>query len=356
VSGRRAAAACAITREEEGGWTAIRLGDGVWTATVLPRRGAEIASLRHLPSGAELLFRAPWGLAPPGSPPRAGSDGDPFLGGYAGGWQELFPNTGDPCSVDGADHPFHGDVATVAWDVVSERCDGESLELVVAVTSSTIPDLRLTRAMRMEAGAGRLVLSERVVNGGSVPRRFAWGHHCVLGPPLVGAGARLDVAATRLATPAGLGEETARLTPGQRGDWPFARLRAGGEVDLRDVPGPEVGSHDDVYLDGLEAGIATVGNDPLGLRFRLRWDPAVFASVTCWQPYGGAVAPPLSGTYALGVEPWTSGGSLADAVGTGRAIVVEAGGAVETALVAEVESYDAADERPPSRPRGAPPS
>lgn len=351
MSGPPGGAGCAITRGEESGWPAIRLVDGVWTATVLPDRGAEIASLRHHRSGVELLFRAPWGLGPPGSPPRAGSHGDPFLGGYAGGWQELFPNTGDACSVDGADHPFHGDVATRRWDVAGETCDGDRLELVVRVTSSTIPELRLTRAMRMEAGAGRLVLAERVENRGSTPKRFVWGHHCVLGPPLVAAGARLDVAANRVSTPPTLYEETARLAPGQRGAWPFARLRTGEEVDLRDVPGPEAGSHDDVYLDGLEAGRAAVSNDALGIRFRLDWDPALFRAVIAWQPFGGAEAPPLTRAYALGVEPWTSTGNLADALATGRAIVLEPGGAVETALVAAVESYDAADGPHPSRAR-----
>ena len=46
-----------------------------------------------------MLFKTPWGLQPPGSPPREGSDGHAFLENYEGGWQELFPNCNDPCSV-----------------------------------------------------------------------------------------------------------------------------------------------------------------------------------------------------------------------------------------------------------------
>ncbi len=349
MSGRRPGAGCTITRGEEGGWGAIRLSDGVWTATVLPDRGAEIASLHHTGRDIELLFRSEWGLGPPGAPPRAGSDGDPFLAGYAGGWQELFPNTGDPCTVEGVDHLFHGDVAARPWEILGESCDGSRLELVLGVTSTTLPALRLTRGIRMEAGAGRLSLRERVENRGSRVTRFVWGHHCVLGPPLVAAGARLDVTATRLETPPTLYETTARLVPGQVGEWPHARLRAGGRVDLRRIPGPEEGSHDDVYLSGLDAGRASVVNDVLGLTFRLGWDPLVFGAVTCWQPYGGAEAEPLRGTYALGVEPWTAAGNLADAIAAGRAIELLAGESVDTAIVASIERRDSA----PAEPRPA---
>lgn len=49
---------------------------------------------------SDVLFAAPWGLAPPGAPPREGSDGHGFLANYQGGWQELAPNTNDPCTVD----------------------------------------------------------------------------------------------------------------------------------------------------------------------------------------------------------------------------------------------------------------
>ena len=65
----------------------------------------------------DVLFKAPWGLQPPGSPPREGADGHAFLENYEGGWQELFPNCNDPCEYRGVELPFHGEVATVPWDV-----------------------------------------------------------------------------------------------------------------------------------------------------------------------------------------------------------------------------------------------
>ena len=96
-------------------WEAVTLEDDDLSVTVLPAKGAEVTSLVHRQSGVDVLFSAPWGLQPPGSPPREGSDGEPFLENYAGGWQELFPNAGDPCEHRGRSLPFHGEVATVPW-------------------------------------------------------------------------------------------------------------------------------------------------------------------------------------------------------------------------------------------------
>ena len=87
--------------------------------------------------------------------------------------------------------------------------------------------------------------------------------------------------------------ETARLEPGQREPWPHARLRSGGTVDLTEVPGPEAESHDDLFVTELEAGWLSVRKPHPALTFRLEWDPAVFAWVVLWQPYGGARANPL---------------------------------------------------------------
>ena len=103
------------------------------------------------------------------------------------------------------------------------------------------------------------------------------------------------------------------------------------------MPGPEEGSHDDVYLTDLDGGWASVENPRLGLTFRLDWDPAVFHWVISWQPYGGARAMPLAGSYALGVEPWVTRLNLEQAVETGEAIELEPGAEFATTLRAEIQ-------------------
>ena len=315
------------TRLHEGsiqGWRSVVLAGERLEVVVLPERGAEIHVLRDQRTGVDVLFHAPWGLSPPGAPPRGGADGHGFLERYAGGWQELFPSAGDPTTYDGAEIPFHGEVALLPWDV---EPDGEDLRCRVRCERTPFD---LERRMRLEEDA--LVLTETVVNRGEAAAAFTWGHHCVVGPPFLEAGCRLDAPVRTVTTIAELWEDTARLTPGQRTPWPYGRLRTGGRVDLRDVPGPEAGAHDDVYLEGVAEGYVAVANPRLDLAFRLEFDPAVFRWLISWQAYGGAEALPLAGSYALGIEPWTTRLPLGDAAAAGEAQVLAPGEAFSTEL------------------------
>jgi hypothetical protein len=320
-----------VTADETtvGGWRAILLGSDLLQATILPERGAEIRSLLHRPSGTELLFHAPWGLQPPGSRPREGAGGHLFLERYAGGWQELFPSVNDATSYGDAQIPFHGEVAGLPW-----TCEPDGGGLRCSVRCERTP-FRLERRMRVDGG--RLILDETVTNDGGEAAQFVWGHHVVLGPPFLERGCVLDAPARRIVTISELWEETARLEPGQESQWPNARLRGGGSADLRFVPGPEQGSHDDVYLTGLDGGWASVTNPRLGLRFRLDFDHSVFRWLISWQPYGGAEALPLAGSYALGLEPWTSMHPLGEAAARGEAIPLEPGRSFATTLSAGIE-------------------
>ena len=326
-----------ITEAVVCGWRALRLTTDVLSVTVLPDKGADIYELTDLATGVDPLFKAPWGLQPPGAPPREGSEGAAFLENYEGTWQELFPNTNDACRYQGVEMPFHGEVATLPWSVSVEADNQREIAVRFSVECRLLP-LRLERLMRLRCGERELVLDERAANLSGETIEFAWGHHCVLGAPLVADGARLSAPAGTIITPPEPWEDTARLVPGQRSEWPMARLRPGGEADLSRLPGPEAGSHDDVYLTDLTGGYVQVDNHALGLGFRLDWDPAVFRWIIAWQPFGGALAMPLRGAYGLGVEPWTGGGNLEQAVAEGSALSLAGHGQLETRLVASFVS------------------
>ena len=302
------------------GWRALAVGDDVLRAIVLPERGAELHSLVHVPTETELLFQAPWGLHPPSAERTS------FLDRYAGGWQELFPSANDETTYGGETIPFHGEVALLPWE-----CEERDEALVCRVRCERTPFL-LERTLRFD---GRLVVEERVTNEGDDVAHFTWGHHLVLGPPFLEAGSRLEVPARTIVTIPELWEDTARLEPGQRSPWPHARLREGGTVDLRIVPGPEAASHDDVYLTDLDDGLVTVESSRL--RVRLGFDHELFRWLISWQPYGGALEEPLAGSYALGIEPWVSRLPLGQAVEAGEAIELPPGASLETTLWLAVE-------------------
>jgi galactose mutarotase-like enzyme len=296
---------------------------------VLPDKGADVVELVHLPSGVDVLFKAPWGLRPPGAPPREEADGLEFIGNYEGGWQELLPNANDACSYDGVELPFHGEVALLPWQ--SDVRDAATVML--SVRCRLLP-LTVERVMHVDGG--ELTVEGTVANVGETRVPFVWGHHLVLGAPFLEAGCRVELPAQRIVTAEQVWEETARLEPDQDSPWPHARLRNGGTVDLQEVPGPEAGSHDDLFVGGFAVGRASVTNPRLGLTFTLRWDERVYPWVVLWQPYGGARDPSLAGSYALGVEPWTSRHCLARAVEAGEATWLDPGESLSTTVVAAI--------------------
>ena len=324
--------ACRVVAGERAGWRALTLTNGELAVTLLPDKGGDIVEFVRVDGGLDALFHAPWGLQPPGSPPRDGSEGHAFLENYGGGWQTLFPSAGDPTTYRGAAVPFHGEVATLPWRVrgVGEE---DAAEVSLDVECRATP-WRLARTLRLDAGTATLVVEETATNTGDDVAHAVWGHHVVVGPPFLEAGCRLEVPARTIETIPEVWEETARLEPGQRSPWPSALLRGGGTADLREVPGTEARSHDDVYLTDLTEGWAAVENPRLGLVFRLDFDPAVFRWVISWQPYGGALAAPLGGSYALGIEPWTSRLPLGEAVAAGEALELAPGASLSTVVCA----------------------
>ncbi len=303
---------------------------------VLPDKGAEIHQITDVRSATDVLFEGPWGLQPPGASPLPGSGADEFMWNYAGGWQELFPSVNEACVYRGKRIPFHGEVASLPWE--HEILDGGGSEARVRFwTQARQTPFRIERVLRLREGEPELVVEGSVRNESAESAHFVWGHHCVVGPPFLEPGCRLEIPARTIVTSPELWEpETARLEPGRREPWPWAPLRAGGSVDLRQVPGPETGSHDDLYVTDLDDGWLAVSNPRLGLTFRLEWQQEVFGWIVLWQPYGGAVAPPLTGSYALGIEPWTSRLSLEQSVEAGAATELAGGACFTTSLRAHL--------------------
>ncbi len=330
-----------LVEGERAGWRSLTLRNGCVEVTVLPERGCEIYEFRDRSTGVDVLFKSPWGLQPPGAPPRAGSDGMAFLHNYGGGWQELFPSCNDACTYRGVELPFHGEVAVGPWDVSAAVSAGDAVELIGRVRCTLTP-FALERRMLLERGRADAdparARRERLRRG--TPPRL--GTPLVVGAPFLEAGCRLEVPAGTIVTLPEAWEDTARLAPAQREPWPHARLAAGGRADLRDVPGPGAGSHDDVFLTDLGEGTVAVENPRLGRTFRLAFDSSLFRWVCSWQAYGGAHALPLAGSYALGIEPWISSGNLAEAVAAGEAFELAGGASLETTLNASIEGGPAA--------------
>lgn len=319
-----------ITVGAVNGWEAVAITNRFIEATFLPGKGGDIYSLTDRESGLDVLLKSPRGLTAPRPPEREtnGAVQRNFLENYEGGWQTLFPNAGNECSYRGQRIPAHGEVALRPWQWEPLRA-GQGIAM--RVRCETVP-LELTRVAMVVAERGILDICDTITNHDSDPCHFVLGHHLVLGAPFLQPGARLEVAAERVVTSDEYWEDTARIAAGATSEWPFAPGRNGGRIDLRLVEGPACGSHDDVFATNLHQGSAEISNPQRGLTVRLNWDREIFRWVTLWQVFGGAHVEPLAGTYALGVEPWTSRTCLSDAVAEGTALQLDGGASVHAKI------------------------
>jgi hypothetical protein len=323
-----------LQHETRNGHAVLILENELLKIVILPRKGADVCELVDKRAGVNFLLKTPKGLVPPGEAEPAD-----FLDNYEGGWQELFPNTDTACDYKGKRLPFHGEVALLPWKFLVERDDAEETSVRFAVRCRQSP-FQLQRLMRLRAGKAELEIEEVVINHCEDPAEFVWGHHLVLGGDFLEEGCRLEMPAKVLTTRDELYEPaTARLAPGQREPWPYARGRREGEwIDLGRVRGPEVHSHDEIFITELSRGEIAVTNPRLRLRFALEWDESVFPWVVLWQPFGGSDEPPLTGIYGLGIEPWVWPDNLEAASNHGKAIKVSAGESFSTKLLVSVRA------------------
>ncbi len=325
-----------LNQRSSNGHLALSLENERLRIGILPEKGADIFEIVYKTEDAaaeiQFLMQTPWGLKGPPLGPQVD-----FLDNYEGGWQELFPNANDSCEYRGHNIPFHGEVALLPWnfEVIGEGREETALRFWVDCIETPF---RLERFMHLRKDENRFTIRERVSNWGSYRCDYVWGHHITLGGDFLEEGCLLSIPARNIYTPDALYEpSTARLEAGQTATWPFARTLRGDLIDLRYIPGPQMHSHDDVVLGGLERGVYRVVNPRLRLCFSLEWDSDVFPWLMFWQPYGGAELPPLTGIYGVGLEPWVSRFPLAKAVETGQARALEPREILETELAVEIQ-------------------
>jgi len=310
----------------------VVLENDLLRCSVLADKGADIYELRYKPRDLDVLWKAPWGLKELGSfAPSAADSQVAWLDHYEGGWQEIFPSGGGPCTVDGIEYPFHGEVSTVPWDYEILESGGERARVRFSVATTRTP-FRLERTMTLAKGESSLFFEERLTNDGALAMDYMWGHHPAFGAPFLSESCRLDVPARHLIADATQSDPPRSWLPnGGQFSWPEVPGRDGKSRDLRQIPGPTERVNNLAYLTGLDEGWYALTNRDLGFGVGLVWQPEFFPCVWLWQELNGSFGYPWYGrAYVMGVEIWTSwpghGLSAAREQGTARQI---ASGATE---------------------------
>ena len=283
----------------------VSLASGDLDAVVAPEQGCEMRSLRF--RGSELLFQAPWTPARVPAPPASAADWEAC---WRGGWQVLLPNSGEPCTVGGRRHGFHGDASIAPWDVLRAG----AAEVLAAWTD--VDGLVAERSV--ELGPTGVRVRTEVVNSSAVPQAIVPTEHLVLGGPLAGEDAVIELAGGTVAPQTWDGRPDGPAAP-----WPAGFDRLAGRPFSRFGVVRDLAERRAV----VRGGGRTV---TLGFTHPHLW---------LWQEGGGATSAPWDGkTACLAIEPsyCPSADGLAAALARGEAIVLEPGASTVTHLEVEI--------------------
>lgn len=246
-----------------------------------------------------------------------------WLSSYRGGWQGLIPNAGADSEVLGVPLPFHGDTSTSKWTVL-EASDSSILMEV----PSRLP-LMVRRSVEVQAGGSSLTVRDTVTNTANFPVPFVWGHHPAW---LVDGETHVDLPESVLSVSPTFDTELNDLTPGGVMPWPYARTKAGEQVDVSRVGAEAVERL--ASVGGFAEGWAAVRWESRGLGLAMRWDVAAFPFAWMWVEIGGQGFPWFGAARIIAIEPMCTsvGDGLAAAVSRGEALTLGGGETRSTEL------------------------
>jgi galactose mutarotase-like enzyme len=291
----------------------ITLDNGTLRAKITPAIGGTITSLCYLPTGAELLARAPWETTSDSLP--FAPDEATWLTRFSGGWPVMFPNAGDACEDGSVRHGFHGEGSVAPWQA-DQVAGGLNLTRrfdAVAVT--------MTRHLALDEN--RLTVTETVT--AQEPCTVAWGQHVTLGGDLLSGPTTLQTSATRLQACAQFSPPASPLVPAGTGDWPILPGRHG-SVDLSRPP--EGAALLACLGDFVPAPWASLSRAD-GLGVRLDWTADPWPLAWYWVETGGTAEAPWNGkARMIAIEPcstWPATGLVAARAAGGRLISLASG-------------------------------
>ena len=268
--------------------------------TIDLERGADIVSLVDRRTGVDVMFRTPWAkraetVARSGSLLWHESSMGAWLESYAGGWQLLCPNAGDPTGRAGTTHGFHGEAAVVPWTLLEAGPQSARLRVELHTSPLTID--------RTVSLAGPVVaLDDLVRNESPVTVELDYQHHPAFGAPLLAPGAVIETGARTFVTDPG--EARWSFDAGAAFPWP-------GEPALDRLP-----QYDEPrvllgWLTDLAEPWAAIRNPELDLGVALRWNADLMPYAWLWQELHATEGYPwYRRAYVTAIEPssTTTGG------------------------------------------------
>ena len=300
--------------------------------TFVLTKGADVVELRHKPSDVDALWHSPHRLNPPGTQiPSVTLSRGSFFDYYPGGWQEILPAGGGPCTYKGAELGLHGEAMFLPWeaDVIEDAPERVAVRLSVELRRTPFI---LERTVTLEEGQLSIGWHGRLTNAGEQTLAFMWGEHVAFGEPFIEPGCQIDLPPATVQTLA-KASSTARYAPNQEAIWPYLRAQDGTMVRADRVLEKAARTHDSYTILPQEGWFA-IRNPQRDLGFAMSWDYAIFPYLWTWQVYGGFWDFPYYGrAYALALEPFSSPAGALDAnIERGTVKTLEPGQTIELHL------------------------
>uniref|UniRef100_A0A7C5VUW6 Aldose 1-epimerase n=1 Tax=Thermomicrobium roseum TaxID=500 RepID=A0A7C5VUW6_THERO len=291
---------------------------------ILAGRGADIVEFLYKPCDLDFVWLHPQGIRNPATYLSTSPDTlATFLDAYPGGWQEILPNGGAPCSVLGAQFGLHGEVAQLPWDYDLVEDSEKAITLRLDVETQKFP-LRLSKYLHLANNHAVLEISELLTNQSPADIPVMWGHHLAFGKPAIGEGSRIILpnSVTVIPHPQPISRSGRRLRGDLTGTWPIVESADRGHVDLQQLP-PAGTPSELVYLTNFRSGWYEITTPDQQLALRVEWDARRFPYLWFWQEFGASKDYPWFGRiYVVGLEPFSSypDDGLASAIANGSAL------------------------------------
>ncbi len=217
---------------------------------------------------------------------------------------ECFPTVA-ACTLNGADHPAHGEVWTRAWEIAGQQTAeiGGAIDAEIALTTF---DGRLKR--RAVVSGDGVLLEYELENRGSEARPYLWALHPLLrwetGDRIELSSAVKEVRVSAF--------HSAAIAKGARVSWPAASTDA---ILDRGIFGADTPGYAKVFAGPETGGVATLVHGATGEKLIFRWDVAEQPWLGIYICSGGR-----NGFWHAALEPTTSPHeALSDAVADGTA-------------------------------------
>lgn len=330
--------ACRIKEYTYNGLRVLTMENEFIKVSILVDKGTDIHEFIYKPKDIDFMWHSFNGIRDHNhSIVTKEHPGGAFLDNYEGGWQELFPNIGEPCSYMGADLGTHGEVCLLPWEYKIEYDTLDQISVKFWVRTIRTPYL-LEKTYTIKRYDPVLYIDEQVTNEGTTEMQFAWGHHPAVGPMFLDDSCIIHIDGNcKIKTT----DISMVLPKNSEFPWPRAQDINGQMRDLSKVLHPDEKTYMEYAVTDLAKGWYSIENTSLQVGFGMEWDKDLFPYIWIWAPNCGQDGYPWYGrSYTLALEPWsTIHANLERAIQHNEGIKILPGQTMKTQLKAFAIDY-----------------